>query len=347
MTASSDGTARLWSVDAGDRLTVVDRQPGAVASRFAGGRVLVTAGREARLLSLGGHVLRKLRLSAPITALAADGDSLALADSAGDLVRAGSTGGEGTGGLDVRALAFAPGGTLLAGSGDGTIRIWPPRSSSPAIVRTKGAIASISASQTRFLTRTADGSVHIYTLDGRLLRTLRAHARNAAIAPSGAVVATTSGRDAELWDVASGRLLHRLTGHRSLVTDAEFSSDNRLLVTASDDHDSRIWDVGSGRLLHVLRGHFFAVRTASFSPSGRWIVTASQFTAGLWDAASGKLVFFLQGHTRPLTGAVFSPDGNWILTGSEDGTARIVRCEICRPLTGLEQVARERLANIR
>jgi WD40 repeat protein len=147
--------------------------------------------------------------------------------------------------------------------------------------------------------------------------------------------------------VATGKLLHRLPGHRSLVTDVEFSPDSRLLVTASDDHDARTWDVASGHLLHVLRGHFFAVRTASFSPTGRWIVTSSQFTGGLWDAVTGRLVLYLQGHTRPLTGAAFSPDGNWILTGSEDGTARIVRCEICRNLPGLEQVARQRLRNVR
>jgi WD40 repeat protein len=96
----------------------------------------------------------------------------------------------------------------------------------------------------------------------------------------------------------------------------------------------------------VLRGHFFPVRAASFSPDGRWVVTASQFTAGLWDALSGRLVLYLQGNTRPLTGAVFSPDGNWILTGSDDGTARIVRCDICSNLSGLEKVARQRLRNI-
>ena len=76
------------------------------------------------------------------------------------------------------------------------------------------------------------------------------------------------------------------------------------------------------------------------------MVTASQFTAGLWDAATGQLVLYLQGNTRPLTGALFSPTGDWILTGSEDGTARIVQCDICRNLAGLEQLAQRRLRSI-
>ena len=83
-----------------------------------------------------------------------------------------------------------------------------------------------------------------------------------------------------------------------------------------------------------------SVRTAA-----GW-VTASQFTAGLWDAATGQLVLYLQGNTRPLTGALFSPTGDWILTGSEDGTARIVQCDICRNLAGLEQLAHRHLRSI-
>jgi WD40 repeat protein len=347
VTASSDGTARLWSANAGDQLTVIDRQRGPVEARFAGTRVLAVAGNDARVLSPAGRVLERLRMHTPIAATAAEGASLALADTAGDLERTLPRGTAQYGGLEVSAVAFAPGETLVTGSRDGTIRVWAPHARSPRVVRAGGSIVSISAAHGRFLTRAADGSVRVYTLGGRLARTLHAHAREATLAPNGAIVATTRARVAYLWDVATGKLLHRLPGHRSLVTDVEFSPDSRLLVTASDDHDARTWDVASGHLLHVLRGHFFAVRTASFSPTGRWIVTSSQFTGGLWDAVTGRLVLYLQGHTRPLTGAAFSPDGNWILTGSEDGTARIVRCEICRNLPGLEQVARQRLRNVR
>jgi WD40 repeat protein len=286
-------------------------------------------------------------MQAPIVAAAAEGASLALADTRGNLERSFRGGTATYGGLHVSALAFSPDGTLVTGSSDGAIRIWPPGTGSPRVVRAAGSIAAISAVRDRFATRSTDGSVRVYALDGHLVRVLQAPAQRATLAPNGAVVATTNAREADLWDATTGRRLHRLTGHRSLVTDAEFSPSSTLLVTASDDHDSRIWDVGSGRLLHVLRGHFFPVRTASFSPNGRWIVTASQFTSGLWDAVSGQLVLYLQGHTRPLTGATFSPDGNLILTGSDDGTARIVRCLICRSLPGLEQVARLRLRKIR
>ena len=347
VTAGADGTARLWSADAGDQLLPIDRRASAVGAIFAGARVLTVAGREARVLTTSGTVLRRILMRARITSAAANGDSVALADALGDLDVTAVAGASRTlRGLGVDAVAYAPDGTLVAGSSDGTIRIWKPGTTAPLIVRAPGPVLGISALQRRFLARTADGSVRVYGLDGSAVGTIAAHAQRAVLSPDGAVVATSTGRDALLWDAASGKLLHRLTGHRSLVTDVEFSPDGTRLVTASDDHDARVWNVASGRLLHVLRGHFFPVRSASFSPDGRWIVTGSQFTAGLWDSATGQLVLYLSGPTRPLTGATFDPGGDWIVTGSEDGTARIVRCDICRNLPGLEQLARERLRSV-
>lgn len=347
VTAGDDGTARLWSADAGDQLLPIDRRTSAVDALFAGARVLTVAGREARVLSTSGAVLRRIRMRARIISAAANGDSFALVDALGDLDVTTLTGPSRTiRRLGVDAVAYAPDGTLVTGSSDGTIRIWKPGTTAPVTVRAPGPVLGISTARSRFLARTADGSVRVYGLDGSTVGTIAAHAQRAVLSPDGTVVATSTGRDAFLWDVASGKLLHRLTGHQSLVTDVEFSPDGTRLVTASDDHDARIWDVSSGRLLHVLRGHFFPVRSASFSPDGRWIVTGSQFTAGLWDSATGQLVLYLSGPTRPLTGATFDSGGDWILSGSEDGTARIVRCDICRNLPGLEQLARERLRSV-
>jgi WD40 repeat protein len=346
VTAGDDGTARLWDAHANDQLTPIDRRDGPVDALFAGTRVVTAAGREARVLSRTGSLLRRIDAPAAITTVAAHGNSLALADAGGELELATLPGPPRTiRGMRVTALAYTPDGTLVTASRDGTIRIW--RNATPTrIGHPPGPIVELSATRAHVLTRTARDGVRIRSLDGRLVQTLTARAQRAALAPEGTLAATTTANDVELWDVETGELLHRLRGHRSLVTDVEFSPDGTLVVTASNDHDARIWDVGSGDLLHVLRGHFFPVRRASFSPNGRWIVTASQFTAGLWNVATGQLVLYLREHERPLTAATFSPDGNWVLTASEDGTARIVRCDVCRDLDGLEDIARRRLRSI-
>jgi WD40 repeat protein len=217
---------------------------------------------------------------------------------------------------------------------------------SRAIAHVDGPVLGLSPGGRRFLVRLRD-SLRVYTDAGALVSTIEVAAQHAVLSPGGLGVATTTGKVAELWDASTGRHLHTLTGHSSLVTDAEFSPNGLELLTVSDDHTGRIWNVRSGHLLRVLVGHSFPVHFGSFSPDGHWIVTASQFTAGLWNAHSGQLVSYLVGHTKTLTGASFSPTGNWILTGSQDGTARVYQCVICQPLKGLEATARARIRALR
>lgn len=218
-------------------------------------------------------------------------------------------------GDSVTSIAFdSAGRTIATGSDDGTIRIW-------------------------------DANASDQLLPSR--RLVRATPPARVASPDGTIVATRKGRDAYLRDAKTGRTLHVLAGHRSLVTDAEFSPDGRLLVTASLDHDARVWDVRTGRLLHLLRGHFFPVYAASFSPDGQWIVTASQLTAGLWNADTGELVEYLRGAPLPLTNARFTGSGTTIVARDKRGNGWQATCVVCQTLPGLERTARQRLAALR
>jgi WD40 repeat protein len=54
-----------------------------------------------------------------------------------------------------------------------------------------------------------------------------------------------------LWEVASGRLLHRLTGHTNWVRGIAFSPDSRQIASGSDDGSVKFWDVATGRCLQT------------------------------------------------------------------------------------------------
>jgi WD40 repeat protein len=217
-------------------------------------------------------------------------------------------------GDSVTSIAFDAAGTTIAtGSVDGTIRLWD-----------------------------ANPSDRLFATEPSIPPAPPAHVTS----PDGHYVATRKGRDAYLTDAKTGRVVHVLAGHSSVVTDAEFSPDGHLLVTASLDHDARVWNVDTGRLVHVLRGHFFPVYAASFSPDGQWIVTASQFTAGVWNTATGQLVEYLRGAAKPLSNARFHDDSK-IVARDQGGNGWQATCVVCQELPGLERTARTRLMRLR
>jgi WD40 repeat protein len=349
VTGSSGGTARLWEALPQGTLSPIfeGRQP--VDALFAGNDPVSVSGRRARILTTSGQVLAAITMRSPVVAAAARGNMVAALDARGNVATSSTNGQRSTRqtGLRGTALAFASRGTLLVGTAAGSVLADRDSGSRGEVVsHAGGRILEISAAHGRFLVRLAD-SLRVYTEAGKLVSTVRTPALHAVLSPGGGVVATTRGKVAQLWDASTGKLLHTLTGHRSLVDDAEFSPTGSELVTVSYDHTGRVWNVRSGRLLHVLVGHFFPVYSGSYSPDGHWIVTASQFTAGLWNASTGQLLFYLGRDTARLTGASFGPAGNWILTGSEDGTARVYDCAICQPLSGLEAAAKARIRSLR
>jgi WD40 repeat protein len=345
VTGSRDGSARIWEALPQGTLVPISRSRRPASTLFVGSHPVSVSGRRARILSTRGDVLSSVTMRAPIVAAAASRRLVAVLDAKGHVESFGPSGRRSSlDGSHVTAIAFTPGGVLLAGAADGTVS--RPAATSSAYVNAGGRVLGLSAVRGRFLVRLAD-SVRVFADDGTPLSTIRTPALHASLSPDGSTIATTRGKIVQLWDASTGNLLHTLRGNRSLVNDAEFSPNSHELVTVGDDHMGRVWNVGSGRLLQLLVGHSFPVYSGSYSPDGHWIVTASQFTAGLWNAATGKLLFYLGRDTKRLTGASFGPSGNWILTGSEDGTARVYHCAICEPLSGLEATARARIRALR
>jgi WD40 repeat protein len=352
VTGSIGGTARLWDALPPGALTPIDTRTSAVQALWAGKRAVSVAGRQAHIMTTGGHVLSEVSMDARIVSSAAHGNTVALMDARGDIAVSTTDGTRArrADGMHASAIAFDSGGALLVGTADGSVVELRGDATTHLLVRAGGRILAISAARGRFLVRLAD-SLRVYTNAGKLVGTIRTTTQHAVLSPGGRGVATIKGGRAQLWDPSTGRLLHTLGGrssHAPPLTDAEYSPNGLEVVTVGDDHMGRIWSARTGRLLRgPLVGHSFNINSGSFSPDGQWIVTSSQFTAGLWNARTAQLLFFLGRDTKPLTGASFSPSGNWILTGSEDGTARVYHCEICQPLAGLEATARARIRALR
>jgi WD40 repeat protein len=140
--------------------------------------------------------------------------------------------------------------------------------------------------------------------------------------PNGERVAFVSGRQARVFEVATGFALSQLE-HPGEITSLAFSSNGRRIVTGGRDRLARIWTARTGELLHELSGHQGQVLDVAIGSGGTEVATAStDGTARVWEVATGLLRAPLFGHTNFVRSVAFSPDGQTVVTASLDGTAR-------------------------
>jgi tRNA A-37 threonylcarbamoyl transferase component Bud32 len=84
------------------------------------------------------------------------------------------------------------------------------------------------------------------------------------------------------WDAENGELLNQVD-HENFgeVNSLDFSPDDSLLVTGTDDNIVRIWSVGSASVLRQLTGHTGAISGVCFSPNGEKIASGANNEASI------------------------------------------------------------------
>ena len=316
ITASHDGTARVWDASTGRQIFVLKGHGGPVLSAAFSpdGRRVATGSydRTARIWD------------------AATGRQLLLLPHPDR----------------VRSVAFSPGADrLVTASYDHTARIWDAVTGRQIRVLTGHSAlvtsAVFSSDGQRVLTASYDKTARIWdAATGRLIRILAGHAdilTSAAFSPDDKRVVTSSGdRTARVWDTVTGRQIALLSGHMQLVSSAVFSADGRQVLTASYDQTARLWDADSGRQLGVLSGHTNFVEGAVFSPDKLHLATASSDeTARVWEAVPKSQIRLLAGHHGTVASAAYSRNGRRIVTASWDKTARIWDADSGMPLLTL------------
>lgn len=140
--------------------------------------------------------------------------------------------------------------------------------------------------------------------------------------------------DVRIWDVATGRVLRRLSGHTGWIRSLAFAPDGTLLASGSTDQTVRIWDAATGQLRATLSGHAGFIGGVAFSPDGATLASASRDgSVRLWDVASGREIggFSFRTALNPetnlrywATGVAFSPDGKSLAVGSTEGVVYLI-----------------------
>jgi WD40 repeat protein len=151
--------------------------------------------------------------------------------------------------VDSLAMAFSPGGKLLASGGFDSndlpiILLWEV--SSRKVIRRLG------------------GLEYGYGIN------------SVAFSPDGKLLASGSvDQTVRFWEVATGKQVRAMAGHTQSVTCVTFSPEGKTLASGSNDKSVRLWEVNTGRQLHKLEGCGGVVTSVAFSPDGRILASGA------------------------------------------------------------------------
>jgi serine/threonine protein kinase/WD40 repeat protein/tetratricopeptide (TPR) repeat protein len=142
------------------------------------------------------------------------------------------------------------------------------------------------------------------------------------LSPNGRLLAT-SGRQVELWSLATKRLLASWPAPAGGAR-LEFSADGRTLLAVANGAAVAGWPVRDTPERRVLDRHAGGVPALAFSPDGRLLVSVSKDrSVRLWESAGGRCLRTLTGHAGEVEAVAFSPDGALLATGDFAGSVRI------------------------
>ena len=361
--ASSDKTIRLWELETGRMLRVLDYHGDNVTSlSFSPDGKTIASGSLDKTVGIAdvktGRLIRSLQGHADevnSVAFSPDGKTIASASRDESIFLWDTANGDVIFSIEkpaseVRTLSFSPDGKILASaSEDKTIRLWQVSEGQP-------------------------------TQPGELIRALQASPspiRSVSFSPDARLLAAASEDNSiRLWDVESGTGPRTLTGHTGIVTAAVFSLNGKELFSGSYDKSVRAWDVQSGKTIRTfsganaaiasialspdgntvaagsftaivlwnsttakvtrnLEGVFSNVRAVGFSPDAKMIAAAAGNSLKLWDGGSGALAHTLDGHSSRINAVAFSPNGKVLASASADKTIKLWDVARSKPLGDL------------
>jgi WD40 repeat protein len=313
LTASRDGTARIWRADAlGQPIVLTGSGEGLVDATFShNGRRIVTAASDgaARIWSSDGN-MQPIELKGHTQAL--------------------------------RTASFSPDDArVVTASDDGTARVWRVEDGS-LIAELRGHKASVrsavfSRSGDRVLTASDDGTCRLWAIDGTSQPKIFGFAGHTEFSSAAfsldekkIVVASSEGTGWLFSPTDEFPFITLLQGNSAPISSAVFSPDGRWIATGSQNGEVRVWNVDRLTIFHRTNESDLTfdagslIRKVIFSRDSRRVAAiAEDGSARVWSVDGDNDPLLLGYHDGPVLDAAFSPDGARLATASSDSTIRI------------------------
>jgi WD40 repeat protein len=147
------------------------------------------------------------------------------------------------------------------------------------------------------------------------------------------VLAGLNDNSVGLFDIETGKEIHRFVKHTGQVWVAVLSRDGKQAITGALDKTIHVWDTQTGKLVRSFEDVTDLPRCGALSRDGKLLAVGhyaggdflkSEATLRIWDIATGKLVRSSEAaHSGAITSVAWSPDGKTLATSSFDKTVRL------------------------
>ncbi len=300
VSASSDGTIRLWDFATGsNRLTIEGHFVFERVALSPNGKTIATASEKDIYLwnTSNGKFSQAFQVQGDrifAIAYSPNGNTLGVGswnDGLQVLLLNAQTGNVNKAlryqGEPVGSIAFSPNGKLVAGgSWDGKIRLWNART-------------------------------------GKLLRTLTGHQQgieSMVFSPDSKMLATGIwGGEGRLWNPNTGKLLRTISTELSSRGSVAFSPDGKVLATGGWNN-IQLQNTQTGQLQQIIDGRGQAL---AYSKDGQTLASGDWQRIHLWNARTGKLRRSLLGPSEGMHYLAFVPNGKTLVSHGEDHTILI------------------------
>ncbi|HEY5934134.1 MAG TPA: hypothetical protein VIU61_05860, partial [Kofleriaceae bacterium] len=291
VSASADGSARIWDTATGEALSVLPGLEAVANATFSDNdaQLVLAAGRSTEVWDASADLhVRSLDL-----------------------------------GQYLMSIALAEGRVAACGS-EGRVTIW--RDSERAIWDTTHPCVAVALSPTgaTLATAGADGTTRLWHAGtGEPIATLvsnKTGVQGVAFAPDERrLLSGDNDRVARVWDLTTGTVERTLAGHTDQMTSVAWSPDGTLLATCNRDETVRVWDrSGSDTRVLNLGGRCYSV---AFDGDGSRLLAAGRDSVRIWRTGDPKHVIELEGRHDNATGVFVGTD--LVLTSSRDRSARL------------------------